>query len=61
MGADCIKILYKSLKLCLTTENDDVTIYHCALAVDALDKVTKDLFTPNGKLEKKIFVLDAPR
>ncbi|XP_067933371.1 transport and Golgi organization protein 6 homolog [Watersipora subatra] len=61
LGADCMRTLYKALKTCVNSENDQVTTHHCSGAIDALDKVTKQLFSSDSnKLEKRIFVLDPP-
>ena len=60
IGADSLRTLYKALKMCQSSPNDDVTLHHCSLAIGSIDSVTKDLFLSDRKMEKKIFVLDPP-
>lgn len=62
LGADCITSLYKALKKRASREVDDVTLHYCATAIDTLGRLVKDvIFMADGrKLEKRIFVLDAP-
>ena len=61
LGGNGLKKLYRALKHCVNTETDDVTLHHCAVAIETLDKQVKDtLFPDRSKLEKKIYVLDAP-
>jgi len=63
LGRDAFSILeqylrdiHRSLRLRLNTENDDVTLVHVNLALDQIDKIVKDLFTPNLTQEQRLFV-----
>ncbi len=56
----CLRDIYRALKLRLSIEQDEVTLTHVSLALDEIDSVVRQLFTPNPTLQKKIYVLDAP-
>jgi hypothetical protein len=56
----CLRDIYRALKLRQATEKDEVTLAHVGLALDEIDSIVRQLFTPNPTLEKKIYVLDAP-
>lgn len=61
LGSGNMTRLYKSLKSAVSRfDNDDVTSHHCALAIDAVDKMVKNSMYSQPKLEKRIYVLDAP-
>ena len=43
------------------SETDDAMLAHVAAAIEEIDAIVKRLFAPEQrKLEKKIYVLDAP-
>jgi hypothetical protein len=56
----CLRDIYRALKLRLSIEQDEVTLTHISLALDEIDSIVRQLFTPNPTLQKKIYVLDAP-
>ncbi len=56
----CLRDIYRALKLRLSIEQDEVTLTHVSLALDEIDSIVRQLFTPNPTLQKKIYVLDAP-
>jgi len=63
LGSDAFSILeqylrdiHRSLRLRLNTENDDVTLVHVNLALDQIDNIVKELFTPNLTQEQRLFV-----
>jgi hypothetical protein len=56
----CLRDIYRALKLRLFIEQDEVTLTHISLALDEIDSIVRQLFTPNPTLQKKIYVLDAP-
>ncbi|XP_067007240.2 transport and Golgi organization protein 6 homolog [Anabrus simplex] len=67
LGSDTFKVLsdvllqlYRALKLVYQKEKDDVIKLHVQLALDELNSSTLDFVFPQQKLEKKLYVLDAP-
>jgi len=62
LGAGNVSKLYKSLKSCIHSDNDEVTTHHCAVAIASLDAVVKTTLSgdSSSRLEKRIYVLDAP-
>ena len=53
-----IMFLPRSLRLRLGVETDEVALVHINLALDEIDKIVRDMFSPNLTQEKKIFVLN---
>jgi hypothetical protein len=56
----CLRDVYRALRLRQSLERDEVTLTHIGLALDEIDAIVRQLFTPAPGLEKKIYVLDAP-
>ena len=52
-----MKDIYRSLKLTLAVEKDDVVRLHCQLALEELDSITRQYLFPEQTLSKKITVL----
>ena len=42
------------------SETDDAMLTHVGAAIEEIDAIVKRLFAPERKMEKKIYVLDAP-
>ena len=51
-----ILTLFRSLRLRLNTETDDVALVHVNLALDEIDKIVRELFSPNLTQEQTVFV-----
>ena len=49
-------LLFRSLRLRLGVEKDEVTLTHINLALDEIDKIVRELFTPQLSQEPRIFV-----
>ena len=50
--------LYRLLKRTHTIEKDDVVQLHIQMALDELDRITRDLLFPKETFTKKIRILD---
>jgi len=53
-----LREILRSLRLRLGVETDEVALVHINLALDEIDKIVRDMFSPNLTQEKKIFVLN---
>merc|ERR1712029_659072 len=53
-----IRDIYRDLKMLAATEKDDVVLGQISLALEEIDHIVKQLFTPDNRIEKKIVVLD---
>ena len=49
-------IIFRSLRLRLSTETDEVALTHVNLALDEIDKIVRELFTPHLTQEPRMFV-----
>jgi hypothetical protein len=65
LGRDAIAVLesgirdiHRSIRLRLGVETDDIALIHLNLALDQIDKIVRDLFTPLSNPQQKIFVLE---
>ena len=47
---------FRSLRLRLSTEADEVALTHVNLALDEIDKIVRELFTPHLTQEPRMFV-----
>jgi hypothetical protein len=63
LGRDAFSILeqylrdiHRSLRQRLGTETDDVTLTHVNLALDEIDKIVRELFSPQLSQEPRVFV-----
>jgi hypothetical protein len=56
----CLRDVYRALRLRQSVEQDEAALTHIGLALDEIDAIVRQLFTPAPGLEKKIYVLDAP-
>jgi len=53
-----IRDIYRDLKMLAATEKEDVVLGQISLALEEIDNIVKQLFTPDNRIEKKIVVLD---
>ena len=53
-----IRDIYRDLKMLAATEKEDVVLGQTSLALEEIDNIVKQLFTPDNRIEKKIVVLD---
>jgi len=51
-----LRDIHRSLRLRLGVEKDEVTLTHINLALDEIDKIVRELFTPQLSQEPRIFV-----
>eukprot|EP00088_Acartia_fossae_P066531 TRINITY_DN8255_c0_g1_i2.p1 TRINITY_DN8255_c0_g1~~TRINITY_DN8255_c0_g1_i2.p1 ORF type:complete len:1085 (-),score=304.99 TRINITY_DN8255_c0_g1_i2:578-3832(-) len=51
-----LRDIHRSLRLRLNTETDDVALVHVNLALDEIDKIVRELFSPNLTQEQTVFV-----
>ena len=65
LGRDAVTVLqselrdvYRELKLLAATEREEVVRAHISLALQEIDNIVRQLFTPDTSLDKKIVVLD---
>ena len=65
LGRDAVTVLqselrdvYRELKLLAATEREEVVRAHISLALQEIDNIVRQLFTPDTSLDKKIIVLD---
>lgn len=52
-----VRELYRELKLLAQTEKEDVVLAHVSLALQEVDNIVKQLFTPDSSFDNKIVVL----
>ena len=54
---EVMKDIYRSLRLALSIEKDDIIRLHCQLALEEIDIIMRDFLFPKQSLTKKIIVL----
>ena len=55
-----IRDVWRALTRLRDTEADEAMLAHVAAALEEVDAVAKQFFAPERRMEKKIYVLDAP-
>jgi len=53
---DTLRDIYRELKMLSNTEREDMVLKHISLALEEIDKIVRQLLTPENKLEKKIIM-----
>ena len=53
-----IRDIYRDLKLLSNMEKEDVVLAHVSLALQEIDNIVREMFTPDNRIEKKIVVLN---
>merc|ERR1719270_1496875 len=53
-----IRDIYRELKLLSNMEKEDVVLAHVSLALQEIDNIVREMFTPDNRIEKKIVVLN---
>ncbi|KAG8231899.1 hypothetical protein J437_LFUL011368 [Ladona fulva] len=67
MGVEIFKVLetilpemYRTLKTVRDSDSDEIVKIHAQMALEEVNRITKEFLFPQQKLQKKIFVLDVP-
>ena len=55
-----LRDVWRALTRLRDSETDDAMLTHVGAAIEEIDAIVKRLFAPERKMEKKIYVLDAP-
>ena len=61
LDGSTLRDVWRALTRLRDSETDDAMLAHVAAAIEEVDSIVKRLFAPGQqKMEKKIYVLDAP-